>query len=124
MSASSKTEDTRGHHEVSGNNSDPEGERTFSCLNIKLNFGKGTSVTENSTATKETLRLHHLYNRSPCPVTSPRPVQRVSQAGRRRILHMWSAEYHFFFSSLSTTATQITLLKYLKQILNLLVGYE
>lgn len=80
MSASSKTEDTQAHHEVSGNNSDPEGERTFSCLNIKLNFGKGTSVTENSTATKETLRLHHLYNSTPCPVTSPFPVQRVSQA--------------------------------------------
>lgn len=73
MSASSKTEDTRAHHEVSGNNSDPEGKRTFSCLNIKLNFGKGTSVTENSTATKETLRLHHLYNSTPCPVTSPLP---------------------------------------------------
>lgn len=29
MSASSKTEDTRAHHEVCGNNSDPEGERTF-----------------------------------------------------------------------------------------------
>lgn len=74
-----KMEDTGAHllyYEVYGNNNNnPKCKRTIRCLNIKLNFGKDTSVIQNNTANKIIhMFLHHFPISWPCPL-SPFPLK-------------------------------------------------